>query len=99
MGVKEKAEAWRKVVDGESAPDGPFDIFDTIAQRECELLQRGGTGLPDVISADRYGIEARSLLRRELDDIGDEPHRGPGRKNVLLLGDVFLENVVLKRTG
>ena len=36
-------------------------------------------------------------LRAEREDVGDEPHRRTRRKDVFLLGDEFLEDVVLNR--
>ena len=42
-------------------------------------------------------MPARHLLRAELDHVHDEPHRGLGREDPLLLRDVLLEDVRLDR--
>ena len=67
-----------------------------VAERERQFLRRRRSGFADVIAADRNRIEARRMLRGELDRIRHQPHRRTRRKDVFLLRDVFLENVVLQ---
>src|SRR3954447_3417941 len=99
MRVEEEAETRTKFVDVESAPSRPFDVFHAVIDREREFLQRSGTGFTNVISADRNGVEARRELRTELERVDDESHRRRGRIDVLLLRNIFLQDVVLDRSG
>src|SRR5215471_18002430 len=62
MRVEEEAEAWA-------------ELFDTVIQRECQFLQRGRSGLADVVSADRNRVEAGSKFRAELEGVDHQPHR------------------------
>ena len=52
-----------------------------------------------MVAADRNGIEARGVARAEFDGVGDQPHGGTRRENVLLLGDVLFQDVVLQGAG
>src|SRR5689334_24255624 len=51
--------------------------------------------LAHVIAGQGDGIEARRLTRAPGDQVGRQPHRGPGRKDVGAAGDVLLQHVVL----
>ena len=93
--VKEKTEPGRKAIDRQSALERPIDVLDTVAQRERKFLNGGRAGLANMIAADRNRIEARRVAGRELDGVGHQAHGRAGRENVLLLRDVFLEDVVL----
>src|SRR5215471_12309377 len=44
-------------------------------------------------------MPSRSLFRAELNHVGDDTDRGPGRANPFLLRDEFLEHVVLDRAA
>src|SRR5438876_530909 len=97
VGVKEEREAVCEVVDFETAVDTPSHILHAIRQREGQFLSRGGAGLPDVVPADRDRVPQRHLLRPELEGVDDEAHRRLRREDPLLLGLIFLEDVVLDR--
>ena len=97
--VEEEAQARTELVHVEAAAPRPFDIFDTVVEREREFLQGGRAGLANVISADGNGVEARRELRSELKRVDHQAHRRRRRIDVFLLRDVFLENVVLNRAG
>ena len=73
----------------------PLDVFDPVAKRECELLRCGRARLANVVAAHRNRVPLRHLLCAEGKHVGDEPHRGTRRIDVLLLRDEFLEDVVL----
>ncbi len=93
--VEEEGEPRREVVDVEPALDRRLDVREPVGERECELLGRGRARLADVVAGDRDRMEERHLLRAELDHVHDEPHRGLGREDPLLLRDVLLEDVRL----
>ena len=97
MGVEEEAEARREVVDPQAPGEGVLDIGHPVGDREGQLLDRGRAGLADVVAADRDRVPARHLVGPELDRVGHEAHRGPGREEELFLGDELLEDVVLRR--
>ena len=44
-------------------------------------------------------FQLRNVLRAEGELVRDQPHRGARREDVLLLGDVFLQDVVLERAA
>src|SRR6266542_169014 len=64
VNVKEKTEPGSKFVDGQTCPDAMLDIFNTVSQSERQLLDRGRSGFPDVISADRDRVPARHVASR-----------------------------------
>ena len=99
MGVEEEAEARAEFVDVETATARPLDVLDSIVEREGQLLQRGGTGFADVVSADGDGVEARGVAGTELEGVHDQAHRRLGRIDVLLLRNVFLQDVILDGAG
>ena len=97
--VEEEAESRAEIVDIESAPLRPLHVLDAVVQGERQFLQRGRTGLANVIAADRNGVEARREFRSELEGVDHQPHRRRRRIDIFLLRDVFLQNVVLDRAG
>src|ERR1022692_4210311 len=99
MSVEEKAEARTEIVHIEAPPPRPLYILDAVVQRERQLLQGSRTGFANVVAADGNGVEAGRELRSELKGVDHQPHRRRGRIDVFLLRDVFLENVVLDRSG
>src|SRR5579883_3378397 len=52
MGIEEERKPRREIVNIEAAAKRPFDIFDSIVEREREFLQRRRSRFTDVISAD-----------------------------------------------
>src|SRR6266480_1504114 len=97
MRVEEEGEPRRELVDVEASLNAPLDVREPVRERERQLLGGGRAGLADVVAGDRDRMPERHLLRAELDRVRDEPHRGLGREDVLLLRDVLLENVRLDR--
>ena len=98
MAVEEEAKARGEVVYVQAACDGPAHVLQAIAQGEGQLLRRRRSRLADVVAADGDGVPQGHLARAELDRVGDEAHRRLWREDVLFLGDVLLENVVLQRS-
>src|SRR6202043_2758385 len=82
-----------------AAAHTPFDILQTIAQRERQFLNGGGAGFTNVISADGDGIKFGSIFYAEFESVDHQAHGGFGRVDVFLLRDVFLKDVVLQSAG
>jgi len=99
MRVKEKGKLRHKLIDVEAPAYSPFDVLHAVAQSEGQFLNRGRAGLPDVIAADRNGIEFGCVLDAEFERVDHQPHRRFRRIDVFLLRDVFLQDVVLERAG
>ena len=97
MGIEEEAQPGSEIIDLQPAAQSPLHILHPVIKGEGQLLQRRRTGLANVISADGDRVEARSEERSELDGVDHQPHGGRGRKDVFLLRDVFLQDVVLQR--
>ena len=95
--VEEERDPRHEVVDVEPRVDAPLHVLEAVAQRERELLQRRRACFAYVIAAHRNRVPLRHLLRAEREDVGDDPHRRTRRKDVLLLRDEFLQDVVLDR--
>ena len=87
----------RETVDVEAGVDGRLHVLDAVGQGERQLLQRRRAGFADVVAADRNGIPARHVLSAVVEGIDDQLGARPRREDVLLLGDVLLEDVVLGR--
>ena len=62
MRVEKETEARAELVDVEAAPPRPLHVFDAVINSECELLQRGGSGLSYVVPGDGDRVKARSEL-------------------------------------
>ena len=99
MGVEEEGEPRRELVHSQAALQRRLDVGEAVGQGEGQLLRRGRAGLADVVARDRDRMEERHLPGAELDHVADEPHRGLGREDPLLLRDVLLEDVRLRRTA
>ena len=97
VGVEEKRQARREVVDVEPAVDARLDVREAVGKRERELLGRVRSRFADVIPGDRHWMPKRHLSRAELDHVDHEPHRGLRREDPFLLCDVLLEDVRLDR--
>ena len=95
--IEKERKARREIVHCQAPPDAPLDVFDAVTQRERELLNGRGAGLADMITADGDGIEPRRMACPKLERVNHQPQRRLGRIDVLLLRDVFLEDIVLKR--
>ncbi len=65
------------------------------ASVNAELLHRGRAGFLHVVAGDRDRVELRHVLRRVLDDVGDDPHARLGRVDVGVADHELFEDVVL----
>jgi hypothetical protein len=97
--VEEKTESRRKLIDMQSALDGRLDVCQPVGEGERQFLRGGCACFTNVIAADRYRIPLRHMAGGELDGIDDQTHGWFGREDILVLGDVFLQNIVLKRAA
>ena len=93
--IEEEGKPRPEFIDIESAPQRPFHVLDTVINGECQLLQRGRARLANVVAGNGNRVPARRELRAKLKGIDDQPHAGRRGKNVFLLRDVFLQDVVL----
>ena len=99
MGVEEKAEPRREIVDRQAAGQALLDIVPAVGQREGQLLGGGGTGFADVVAADGNRVPLRRVLRAEFDQVDHQPHGRFGREHDFILRVKLLENVVLNRAA
>ena len=72
-----------------------LQIGDAVGQRERHLLDGGATGLAHVVAADADRIPPGNAVLAEGKDVGDDPHRFVGRKDIGPPGRIFLQDVVL----
>ena len=75
------------------------DVPRAVGQRVGKLLDGVGTCFSDVVAADGYCVPSGGLLCAELHRVHHEVDALVDRKQPLLLGDVLLENVVLRRAA
>ena len=99
VGIEKETEAGRKLVHAHARPRYPLHVFDPVAERKGQLLHSRRAGFADVIAADGYRVPTRHFTRPEDDRIHHQAHGRRGRKNVFLLRDVFLQDVVLRGPG
>jgi hypothetical protein len=59
--VEEERHARHEVVDVQTGVDAPLHVFEAVAQRERELLERGRSRFANVVAADRDRVPARHL--------------------------------------
>ena len=89
----------RERVDVEPGVEAGPDVLDAVGQRVRELEVVRRPGLLDVVPGHRDGVEPRHLLRREREDVGDDPHRRRRRVDVGVADHELLEDVVLDGPG
>jgi len=96
VGVEEEGERRRELVDVQAALDAVLDVSEAVREREGKFLDRGRSGLPDVVAGDGDGVELRRLRGAVLHDVRDEVEGGLRGDDPLLLRDELLEHVVLE---
>ena len=99
VAVEEEAETGGEVVDVQAGSQRGLHVSEPIGQSEGKFLGGRRAGLPDVVAGNRHRIPARHFGGCKADDVGDQTYRWPGRKDVLLLGLVLLEDVILEGAG
>src|SRR5665213_271373 len=65
VGIEEKRKGRREVVHGHASTNSPFDVLDSITQREGQFLYGRRSRLANVVAADRYWIEPWGVSRAE----------------------------------
>ncbi len=98
MGIEEKGETRRKIVNIYPPLHGVIHIAESVKERESQFLGSSGSGLSDVIPADRNGVELRHLHHAEFDNVSNNPHMWSGWKDPLLLGDKLFQYIILQGT-
>src|ERR1700719_2280870 len=94
--VEKERKQGREFVHCQTTVDTPLDVLDAVSQSERKLLDCSRTGLTDVITADRNRIESRRVACAEFERVDHQAQRRLGWIDVLLLRDIFLENVILE---
>ncbi len=95
--LKKKLSRWPKSSTSRPCGQRRLDVGEAVGQRERQLLCGGRARLADVVARDRHRMPPGHLGGGELHHVGHDPHRRSWRVDVLLLGLVLLENVVLDR--
>ena len=93
----EEAQPRRELVDLEARVEAGPDVLHAVGQRVGQLQVAGRPGLLHVVARDRDRVEARHLLRREREDVADDPHARLRRVDVGVADHELLEDVVLDR--
>ena len=99
VGVEEERKPLAELIHVESGVDRRLHVGGRVRQREGDLLHGRRPGLPNVIATDRDGVPVGDLTLTEREDVRDDAEGGAGRIDVGAAGDVFLEDVVLNRSG
>ncbi len=81
----------------EAARQGGAHVFEPVGEGEGQFLHRGRAGFLHVIAGDRDRVEFRHVPGGVFDDVGDDPHRRPGRVDIGVADHELLEDVVLDR--
>ena len=85
-------------IDRHAGVDTCAQILQAVGQGICQLDIRGGTGLLHVVARDRYRVELGHVLRRILENVGNDLHRELGRIDIGVTHHELFEDVVLDRT-
>ena len=94
--VEKEAESGRETVHRQPAGLAMPDVFKTVGQGEGKLLHCVGASLPDVITADAYGIPPRCVVGGKLHRVHHQAHGRRRWENILVLGDVLFQDIVLQ---
>ena len=95
VGIEEEGQRACKLVNPKARPQSATDVFDPVGQRESHLLNRGGSGLPDVVATDRNRIPVADLCPAKRQGVGNNAERRSWRVDICATRDVFLEDIVL----
>ncbi len=95
----EEREAGSEGVDVDACGDAGAEVFPAVGEGVGHFEVGGGASFLHVVAGNRDRVELRHVLRGELEDVGDDFHRGCGRIDVGVPHHVFLEDVVLDRPG
>ena len=97
LGDEEEGQPPREAIDVEPRIDRRLHVGDSVGEGESQLLYGGRARLPHVIPADADRVPPGNALAAVPEDVGDQPHRLPGRVDVGPPRYVLLQYVVLDR--
>ena len=97
--AEEERQPRRELIDLEPTPERGPHVFESIRQRERQLLHRRRPGFVHVIAGNRYGIEPGHVGSGVGDHVGHDSHRWSGRIDVRVPDHELLEDVILDRAG
>jgi len=98
VGIEEERKARGEFIHIQPlAADHVLHVFHPVPKRKGQLLHRRRPRLPDMVPADADGVPPGYVLRPEFHRVADQLHRGIGRTHQGLLGNEFLQHVVLDR--
>ncbi len=95
MRVEEERQPLAETIHVQAGVDRGLHVRDRMCERERHFLNRGRSGLADVIPADRDRVPVGQLALAEGKDVGDDSQRMARRIDVRAARDVFLQDVVL----
>src|SRR5437867_4612124 len=96
---KEKCEAGSEVIDVNAGFRNGLCDSNRVGHRERDLLNRGRSGLVDVITTEIDWVVARQVPGTVHNEIAHDANRRTDWKNPFLLGDVLLKDVSLYSAG
>ena len=91
----EERESRREGVDVDAGGDAGAEVFPTVGESISHFEVGGGAGFLHVIAGDRDRVELGHVAGGELEDVGDDFHRGSRRIDIGVAHHIFLEDVVL----
>ena len=94
--IEEEGKPWSELVDVQSGRHRGLDVGHPVGECEGQLLDCGRARLPDVVAGDGDCVPAGHVPGGEDDRVHHQAHRWFRGEDVLLLGDVLLEDVVLE---
>ena len=95
----EETEARRELVDAEPGVDPGPHVLHAVGEGVGQLQIRRRARFLHVVTGDRDRVEPRHLLRREGEDVGDDPHARRRWVDVGVADHELLEDVVLDGPG
>ena len=86
-------------IDAHAGINPRSQVLQTVGQRISQLDVGRSPSLLHVVAGDRDRVELRHILRRVLENIGDDLQRKFGRVNISIAHHELLQDVVLDRTA
>ena len=96
VGVEKEREPGCKLVNINTALYGMLHITKSIQQCERQFLGSGGACLPDMVAANRNGVELWHLISTKFNGICNNPHMISGWVDPLFLSSKLLQDIILK---
>ena len=96
--AEEERQPAGELVDVHAAGERKTHVLAPVGERERELEHLVRARLLHVVAGDADRVELRHVLRRVLDDVGDDAHRRRGRIDVGVAHHELFQDVVLDRS-